>query len=40
MDCSKAFDNIYHELLIAKFHACGFSKDASKLIITYMTDRW
>ena len=40
MDLSKAFDTINHELLIAKLYACGFSKDALKLINSYMSDRW
>ena len=40
MDLSKAFDNINHELLIAKSYAYGFSKDALKLIFSYMSDHW
>ena len=40
MDLSKAFDTINHELLIAKLNAYGFSKDALKLIFSYMSDRW
>ena len=40
MDWSKAFDTIIHELLIAKLYAYGFSKDALKLINSYMSDRW
>ena len=40
MDLSKAFDGINHELLIAKTYAYGYSEDALKLIINYMTDRW
>ena len=38
MDLSKAFDTINHELLIAKLYAYGFSKDALKLINSYMSD--
>ena len=37
MDLSKAFDTISHELLIAKLHAYGFSKDALKLIFSYIS---
>ena len=40
MDLSKAFETINHELLIAKLYAYGFSKDALKLINSYMSDRW
>ena len=40
MDLSKAFDTINHELQIAKLYAYGFSKDALKLINSYMFDRW
>ena len=40
MDLSKAFDTINHKLLIAKLYAYGFSKDALKLINSYMSDRW
>ena len=35
MDLSKAFDAINHDLLIAKLHACGFSKQSLKLIKSY-----
>ena len=37
---SKAFDTINHELLIAKLHAYGFSKEALTLIASYLSDRW
>ena len=40
MDLSKAFDTINHQFLIAKLYAYGFSKDALKLINSYMSDRW
>ena len=40
MDLSKAFDTINHELLIAKLHAYGFSKDTLKLIFSYVSERW
>ena len=40
MDLSKAFDTINHELLIAKLHAYGFSKEALTLILSYLTNRW
>ena len=40
MDLSKAFDTIKHELLIAKLHAYGFSRDALELIHSYLNDRW
>ena len=36
----KHFDKINHELLIAKFHAYGFSKEALTLIAGYLSDRW
>ena len=40
MDLSKAFDIINHELVIAKLYAYGYSKDALKLIFSYMLERW
>ena len=40
MDLSKAFDTINHQLLVAKLHAYGFSKDALEIILNYMSDRW
>ena len=39
MDLSKIFDTINHELLIAKLHAYGFSKEALTLIASYLSDR-
>ena len=40
VDLSKAFDTISLELLVAKLHAYGFSKDALTLIASYIFDRW
>ena len=40
MDLSKEFDTINHELLIAKLYVYGFSKDALKLIHSYLSDCW
>ena len=40
MDLSKAFDTINHELLIAKLHAYGFSKNSLALLFSYLSDRW
>ena len=39
MDLSKAFDTLDHELLLAKLHAYGFSRDALLLINSYLRDR-
>ena len=39
MDLSKAFDCIRHDLLIAKLHAYGFSREALTLINNYLTNR-
>ena len=40
IDFSKSFDTINHELLFAKLHAYGFSKDALKFIFSYISERW
>ena len=40
MDLSKAFDTINHELFIAKLHAYGFSRNALKIVHSYLSDRW
>ena len=40
MDLSKAFDTINRELFIAELYAYGFSKDALKLIHSYISNCW
>ena len=40
MDLSKAFDTINHELLIAKLHAYGFTRESLLIIHSYLSDRW
>ena len=40
MDLSKAFHTINYELLIAKLHAYGFSKESLKLIKSYLSNHW
>ena len=40
MDLSKAFDTINHELLIAKLHEYGFTKESLIIIFSYLSDRW
>ena len=40
IDLSKAFDTLNHELLIAKLHAYGFSRDSRKLVNDYLYNRW
>ena len=39
MELSKPFDTINHDLLIAKLHVYGFSKESLKLIKIYLTNR-
>ena len=36
----KSFGTINHDLLVAKFHVYGFSKESLKLINSYLTNRW
>ena len=40
MDLSKAFDTLNHDLLIAKLHAYGFSRNVLMLIKSYLSNRW
>ena len=40
VDLSKAFDTLYHDLLIAKLHAYGIGKDTLRFIKSYLSDRW
>ena len=39
MDLSKAFDCLNHELLLAKLNAYGFSKNAIKMVHSYLAGR-
>ena len=39
MDLSKAFDTINYELLVAKLHAYGLSREALQLILSYLKNR-
>ena len=39
MDLSRAFDTLNHNLLIAKLHAYGFTRESLKLIKSYLTNR-
>ena len=39
MNLSRTFDTIIHDLLIAKLHVYGFSKESLKLIKSYLTNR-
>ena len=38
-DLSKAFDCMCHDLLVAKLNACGFDRNALKLIYDYLSER-
>ena len=40
MDLSKAFDTLNHDLLIAKLHPYGFTRESLRLIKSYLTNRW
>ena len=39
MDLSKAYDCLSHDLIIAKFEACGLSKSSLSLLLDYLTSR-
>ena len=39
IDLPKAYDCISHELLIAKLHLYGITKNSSKLILNYLSRR-
>ena len=39
-DLSKAFDTINLDLLIAKLNVQGFTKNSSRLIKSYLSNRW
>ena len=39
MDLSKAIDTINHQLLLAKLHAYGFSKQALAIVCSYLSNR-
>ena len=39
MYLSKAFNTAYHQLLLAKLHAYGFSKQALAIICSYLSNR-
>ena len=39
MDFSKAWDCLPHDLVIAKFEACGLSKSSLSLLLDYLTSR-
>ena len=39
MDLSKAYDCLPHDLIIAKFEACGLSKSSLSLLLDYLTSR-
>ena len=39
MELSKAFDTINHDLFIVKLKAYGFSKEALKLMKSYLKNR-
>ena len=40
MGLSKAFNTISHELLIAKLHTYGISKDSLRILLSYLSDGW
>ena len=40
MDLSKAFDIISQELLIAKLHAYGLTRESLLIILSFLSDQW
>ena len=40
MGLSKAFETIYHKLLIAKLHVYGFVKTSLEILWSYLTNCW
>ena len=40
MDLSKASDTLNPDLVIAKLHAYGFTRESLKLMKSYLTNRW
>ena len=40
MDLSKAFGSLYHQLLIVKLNAYGFTHNSLRQIYLYTSDRW
>ena len=40
LDLSIAFDKLNHDLLIAKLHVYGFTRESLKLFKSYSTNHW